>query len=93
MKQKSKSIKFHKLNSVNKARGLALNSSVGKESACNSGDPSSIPGSRRQIHWRKERLPTFTFFFFLKMIILFKIYFNWRLITLQYCSGFCHTLT
>ena len=20
----------------------------------------------------------------------FKIYFNWRLITLQYCSGFCH---
>ena len=20
------------------------------------------------------------------------IYFNWRLITLQYCSGFCHTL-
>jgi len=27
--------------------------------------------------------------------LLFKnfIYFNWRLITLQYCSGFCHTLT
>ena len=23
----------------------------------------------------------------------FLIYFNWRLITLQYCSGFCHTLT
>ena len=21
------------------------------------------------------------------------IYFNWRLIPLQYCSGFCHTLT
>ena len=21
------------------------------------------------------------------------IYFNWRLITLQYCGGFCHTLT
>ena len=21
------------------------------------------------------------------------IYFNWRLITLQYCSGFCHALT
>ena len=21
------------------------------------------------------------------------IYFNWRLITLQYCSGFCNTLT
>ena len=29
------------------------------------------------------------------VFILFKkcIYFNWRLITLQYCSGFCHTLT
>ena len=26
------------------------------------------------------------FFFFL-------IYFNWRLITLQYCGGFCHTFT
>ena len=23
----------------------------------------------------------------------FLIYFNWRLITLQYCGGFCHTLT
>ena len=23
----------------------------------------------------------------------FFYYFNWRLITLQYCSGFCHTLT
>ena len=29
-------------------------------------------------------------FFFL---IDWLIYFNWRLITLQYCSGFCHTLT
>ena len=27
---------------------------------------------------------------FLKFLF---IYFNWRLITLQYCSGFCHTLT
>ena len=27
-----------------------------------------------------------------QLIVLF-IYFNWRLITLQYCSGFCHTLT
>ena len=23
---------------------------------------------------------------------LFQIYFSWRLITLQYCGGFCHTL-
>ena len=28
---------------------------------------------------------------FLKKILF--IYFNWRLITLQYCGGFCHTLT
>ena len=28
------------------------------------------------------------FFFFCKFI-----YFNWRLITLWYCGGFCHTLT
>jgi len=31
-------------------------------------------------------LPSLTSFFKI-------IYFNWRLITLQYCSGFCHTLT
>ena len=24
---------------------------------------------------------------------IFKIYFNWRLITLQYCGGFCHTFS
>ena len=33
--------------------------------------------------WKQFRC----FFFF------WLIYFNWRLITLQYCSGFCHTLT
>ena len=26
-------------------------------------------------------------------LIYLSIYFNWGLITLQYCSGFCHTLT
>ena len=33
--------------------------------------------------------------FLLKFFPLKKlfIYFNWRLITLQYCGGFCHTLT
>ena len=36
----------------------------------------------------------FLFFFFNLCTYLF-IYFSisWRLITLQYCSGFCHTLT
>ena len=32
-------------------------SSFGKESACNAGDPSSIPGSGR-FRWRRHRLPT-----------------------------------
>ena len=27
------------------------------------------------------------------MFLFFVNYFNWRLSTLQYCSGFCHTLT
>ena len=27
------------------------------------------------------------------LLFLIYIHFNWRLITLQYCSGFCHTLT
>ena len=47
---------------------------------------------------------TLFFFFFCIMKCFFSciisffffylcIYFNWRLITLQYCSGFCHTLT
>ena len=31
------------------------------------------------------------FFFFFLIIMVF--FLNWRLITLQYCSGFCHTLT
>ena len=47
------------------AEGLSLgkssqpHSSVGKESACNSGDPSSIGVGR--IHWRRDRLPTTVF--------------------------------
>ena len=32
-------------------------SSVGKQSACNAGDPGSIPGLGR-FPWRKEQLPT-----------------------------------
>ena len=30
-------------------------------------------------------------FFFLVLLLIYL--FNWRLITLQYCGGFCHTLT
>ena len=35
-------------------------SSVGKESGCNAGDPGSIPGLGRS-SWRKDRLPTLVF--------------------------------
>ena len=39
-------------------------SSAGKESACNAGDPSSIPGSERSPP-RRDRLPTLVFLGFL----------------------------
>ena len=32
-------------------------------------------------------------FFFFNLVFFLFLYFNWRQITLQYCSGFCHTLT
>ena len=34
----------------------------------------------------------FLFFFFLPLFFFSFIFISWRLITLQYCSGFCHTL-
>ena len=46
----------------------------------------NIPGDEL----RPFRMPSvfFCFLFFFSFIFI-----NWRLITLQYCSGFCHTLT
>ena len=35
----------------------------------------------------------FLFYFIYLFLILFIYFISWRLITLQYCSGFCHTLT
>ena len=36
----------------------------------------------------------YTFFCSLSILLFFSfIFISWRLITLQYCSGFCHTLT
>ena len=49
------------------------------------GDLGLIPGSGRP-PWRRKCQPVPVFFY------LF-IYFNWRLNTLQYCGGFCHTST
>ena len=39
----------------------------------------------RRLRWDSLCLLFFFFFFF--------FFISWRLITLQYCSGFCHTLT
>ena len=41
-------------------------------------------GGRSLTHWTIREGPAQHFFK--------SIYFNWKLITLQYCSGFCHTL-
>ena len=62
-------------------------SSNSKESACNIGDPGLIPGSKRSPGEGNGSPLVFFFFFFYHLFI------GWRLITLQYCSGFCHTLT
>ena len=53
--------------------------SDGKESACNVGDLGSIPALGRFPGEGHDN----PLVFFFKLI-----YFNWRLITLQYCSGF-----
>ena len=45
------------------------------------------PWGSKESDTTEELSPSFTSF------ILFFICFNWRLITLQYCSGFCHPLT
>ena len=58
----------------------------GKESACQCRKHGFDP-SVRQIPWRREWLLQYSFFFFLF------VYFNWRLIILQYCGGFFHTST
>ena len=44
--------------------------------------------------WKAGR-SNLSIFFFSPNFLLFLlfVYFNWRLITLQYCSGFCHTFT
>ena len=54
-------------------------------------DQKSIPGKYVQKLCLQEsistNIPTHT------LTLFFLIYLNWRLITLQYCGGFCHTLT
>ena len=55
-----------------------------KESACNVGDLGLILGLGKSPE--EEHGNPLQYFFFPFIFI------SWRLITLQYCSGFCHTL-
>ena len=43
-----------------------------------------------KIPWRRAWQPTPVFCLFVCFFCLF-IYFNWRITTLKYCGGFCHT--
>ena len=58
--------------------------SHGKGSACNAGDPVWSLGWDDPLE--KGMATHFIYFFPF-------IFISWRIITLQYCSGFCHTLT
>ena len=52
-------------------------------------DPYIYQHAGHWFHWHE-----LFFCLFLPLIIFFSfIFISWRLITLQYCSGFCHTLT
>ena len=43
--------------------------------------------------WSIENRALFISFSFLFLICFFPLFFNWRIIALQYCVGLCHTLT
>ena len=57
-----------------------------KNPPANAGDGCSIPVSGRSLE--KEMATHSSILFFFSFIFI-----SWRLITLQYCNGFCHTLT
>ena len=48
-----------------------------------------LKGTRKRLSEEKETLG-YSFFFFFTLLLF---YFIWRIITLQYCNGFCHTST
>ena len=52
-----------------------------------------LPGSRLYASLRREQILTEGRIFLLFYFIFKLIYFNWKIITLQYCDGFCHTST
>ena len=45
------------------------------------------------VKWVKPQMSSPLPFYFYFFFLLFKIYFNWRLLTLKCCGGFCHTFT
>ena len=47
--------------------------------------------SPRILEWVAYPIQSLAIFF--PRLLFFFIYFNWRIITLQYCDGFCHTST
>ena len=54
----------------------------------------ALPGTLAgRCMWLFPAALPFTFFFLIFLFIYLFILISWRLITLQYCSGFCHTLT
>ena len=70
------------------------------------GSPSKFPASKSPFqHLYSRTKESLLQFFLMSILFIFFvsnvyfifyfliIHFNWRLITLQYCSGFCHTLT
>ena len=65
-----------------------------KESTCNAGDA----GDEASLGWEYHLEEVMATHFICLLSMLFYLFFpfifiSWRLITLQYCSGFCHTLT
>ena len=55
---------------------------------------SCLPVSRSHLFGDALQMkPVFLLFICLMLILFSLIFISWRLITLQYCSGFCHTLT
>ena len=90
-------VAFLLLKGTELSREESLCDSDGKEFTCNAGDPGSTPGLGRLLGEGNGNPPQYSFFsvvLWYPFISFFPIVFiSWRLITLQYCSGFCHTLT
>ena len=52
-----------------------------------------MPVGHLYVFFGKMPIQIFSLFLGKRVVFFFNLfYFNWRLITLQYCSGFCHTL-